>query len=264
MRRFILLLTVAHSLFAAEYVDRSIAATFKLYNEASTSTGLVVDAGTADAPELVLISAAHSFAKMQGDHFLLVLRKQQKNGSYKRRDVKVLIRRNGDLWQKAPGADVAALRLDLKPEDAALITPLPLSAIADAEAIAQGVLGSGDDVRMLCYPHRFESHGAGFPVVRQGVVSSHPIAPVKPHPTFLLDVTTFAGDSGGPVIIPSPDDSKAPLVVGIVRGQHFNDERVELSRHETRIIKHPLGVAIISQADFAREAIRRLRSPDSE
>jgi hypothetical protein len=254
---FIALAGVNHGT-AAEYVEQVIAATFKLYNTASTGTGIVIDIGSLDKPDLVLVSAAHAFKRMAGNHCLLVLREPQKDGGYSRRDVKIAVRRYRDLWHQLPGEDVAALRLTLKPKDAALIRPLKLSALADSKQIANGVLGSGDETRMLGYPQRFESNGAGFPVIRQGVVASHPLAPVKTYHSFLLDVTTFSGDSGGPVVIPSPENAGNPLIVGIVLAQHFHDEKIKVSMREEKIIKHQLGVATILHADFVRRAIARL------
>ena len=243
---------------SAEYVSRAIAATFKVYNSNSTATGIVVDIGQPEKPDLVLVTAAHSFKKMTDKHCLLVLRRQQDDGSYERHDVKVMIRGDGDLWQKVPEVDVAALRLSLKPEDAALIQPLPLSMLATAEQMADGLLGPGDATRLLCYPQRFETNSAGFPVIRQGIVASIPQLPGKSANTFLLDVTTFGGDSGGPVVIPAPDAAEVPMVVGIVLSQHFHDEKIMVSMREDRIIKHQLGLASVLHAEFVRKAIALL------
>ena len=237
---------------AAEYVERTIDATYKIFNPGSTGTGILFDA---PEKQLVLVTAAHCFERMKGDHCLLVLRKRNDKGIFKRHDLKIAIRENGkSLWFKLKGHDVAALRIQLSAEHRKTVNPLPLSALCPANQVAK-VLGTGDSTRQLGYPERFESHGAGFPVVRQACVASHPITPVDQQPTFMIDVTAFSGDSGGPIIIPSPDDATQPTVMGIVLSKHFNEERVTVSRHEDKVIKHPLGIATILHAHYVKQAI---------
>jgi hypothetical protein len=246
-------LGAALSTSAAEYVDVGVAATFKLFNQSSTATCVIVDA---EKTGLVLVTAAHVLQKSKGDTAMIVLRKPKDNGSYARHDVPVPIRKDGKvLWQKFGNHDLAVMKLELKKEDAALIKPLPLAAIASAADVDGGTVGAGDEVRTIVYPHQFESNGAGFPVVRKAVVASHPVGPVKLHHTFLIDGTTFAGDSGGAVIINS---GNKPKLVGIVLGQHWHNETVKVSSTEDRVTKHALHLAYVLHADFIRQAIAKL------
>jgi V8-like Glu-specific endopeptidase len=241
------------SVSAAEYADAGVAATFKLFNHSSTATCVIVNAGKTGN---VLVTAAHVFEKMKGDTAIIVLRKPKKNGSYGRHDVTIPIRKDGNvLWQKFGNHDLAVMKLELKKEDAALIKPLPLAAVASAAEVDGGVIGTGDELRTIVYPHQFEANGAGFPVVRKAVVASHPVGPVKSHHTFLIDGTTFAGDSGGPVIV---NDRGKPKLVGIIQGQHWHNETVSVSSTEDRVKRYALHLAYVLHADFVRQAIEKL------
>jgi hypothetical protein len=116
---------------------------------------------------------------------------------------------------------------------------------------------------MMGFPMRFEANGAGFPITRHASVASFPLTPIQPHKTFLLDVTTFAGDSGGPVFICDPaekekGDDARPLVIGIVLAQHFSDEKIN-TIYEDQTVRHPLNLSVIIHAQFVRETIEKFR-----
>jgi hypothetical protein len=107
---------------------------------------------------------------------------------------------------------------------------------------------------VLTYPQRFEANGAGFPVARQGIISSPPMLPAATHPTFLGDFTTFAGDSGGPVFISEKD--KHPLIVGIVLAQNYHDEKFKTEYEET-LIHHPLNLGTILHSRYVIETVEQ-------
>jgi hypothetical protein len=240
---------------------RMIQATFKLVNPASTATCFLLgrpQPGAEKKSETILITAAHVFEQMTGEQATLVLRKPNKDGTYARHELNLKVRaKDRPLWTKHAKVDVAALRIQLPAGVAA--APLPLAALVDETAIKAGRFGPGDDVRIACYPVRFEISAAGFPVVRRGAVSGFPLAPVKAYNTFLVDYNNFVGDSGGPVFVidEKEEDETNPLVIGVVLGQHLYDERTKLA-FEERVLHHRLGLAIVVHAQFVRETLQLL------
>jgi hypothetical protein len=91
-------------------------------------------------------------------------------------------------------------------------------------------------------------------VARNGILASHPIQPVAEYHTFLVDFTTFDGDSGGPVLTRGTNGH--PLVVGMVLAHMRHDERITLE-YEERTIHHPLGLGTAVQARFIRETVEK-------
>lgn len=234
--------------FATEMAD----ATFKLYHKDSTATCFLVRREAPDT-SLYVVSAAHVFEKTKGDTAIVVLRERLADGSYKRRDHTVTIRREGKpLWVKHEKQDVAVLRLTEAPP--VEVKALPLSFIADEPKMAAAGLHLCSQLFVLTYPQRFEANSIGFAIARQGIISSQPFLPIARHQTFFADFTTFAGDSGGPTFIAGTDGH--PLVVGIVLAQTHHDERVKME-YEDRTIRHPLGIGTILHGQFVRDTIEQ-------
>ncbi len=238
---------------------RMLEATFKLFNTSSTATGFFVQPeGAAAEGKAVVVTAAHVFKKMKGDMAIVVLRQPQADGTWKRRDHSFPIRADGkDLWTSHPSLDIAAMRIAL-PADAHVV-PVPMSRLATEEAIQAARVHFGSPLLVLGYPTRFEANKAGFPIVRHASVASFPLTPVGPHQTFLADFTTFAGDSGGPVILSGGTASAADglLVMGLVLSQFRHDEKHE-TLYEERSIHIPLMLANVVHATYIRETIALL------
>jgi hypothetical protein len=96
------------------------------------------------------------------------------------------------------------------------------------------------------------------PILRGGVLASHPLLPVKPHPAYLVDTSAWAGDSGGPVSHESlRSPGGGPLVIGIVRGMRNITDTVKESRFVERKTHYPLGVSEVLHAVLARELIEQ-------
>jgi hypothetical protein len=271
---------------------RVVHATVKLFHPRSTATGFLValpDSAEKKPGQCIVVTAKHVFEQAVGETMILVLRKKEPDGAYSRRDHTIPIReKEKPLWAAHSTADVAALLVTL-PDNTSLV-PLPYNALADEAALRRAKLSVGGRLLTACYPARFEANAAGFPVTRNGGIASFPLWPVAKHPVFLLDVTAFAGDSGGPVywvpphteategeasvrslgIQPTTSDpaneekgsqnvrsEQLPLVVGVVSGQVRNDEKIQ-TLYEERVAHYPLGISVVVHSQQAREAIESL------
>lgn len=245
---------------AADAVLDVMAATFKIANRSSTATCFVIArprAADARQKELVVVTAAHVLEQMTGNECHIVLREKGADGSFVRIEVPLKIRSGKKrLWSKHPQVDVAALKLVL-PADRR-IAALDLDRLADESAVKNGKLRSANDVWILCYPAQLEANSAGFPVLRRGAVASFPLTPTRRFKTFLVDYTTFGGDSGAPVTIrdrtPSDETAERPLVVGLVIGQHRQTTK-SVTPIEERTVHRPMGLAIVVHAELIRQTI---------
>jgi hypothetical protein len=242
-------------------------ATVKISHEKAGGTGFLLCRPDPQAPQrsqFVLVTAAHVFETIPGDQATLFFRKKESEGVYQKVPMKVAIRKDGKpRWTKHNSEDVAVLVV-VPPEDADL-PKLPPALLATDEALREYGVHPGDTLCCLGYPHRVEANGAGFPVLRTGPIASFPLIPAKVNKTFLLSANTFEGDSGGPVYLADPRRSlpgkdkpgEVRLILGLVTGQHFLDEEMRMLYGATKV-RHRLGLAIVVQASFIREALDRL------
>ena len=235
---------------AANFATTVMDATFKLFHTDSTSTCLLVR-GPEPTAAYFLVTTAHSFERMKGETAILVLRRQNDQGTFERVDHSIPIRKGEQvLWHRHKEQDVAVLHLT--GELPTNVAAIPIDSLADAEKLTKQNVHICSPLFAFSYPERFEANGAGFPIARQGIFSSPPQLPIDTHPTFLADFTTFPGDSGGPVFIATAND--APLIVGIVVGQHLHNEKIE-STYETRLVKHPFRLGIVLHSRYIQETL---------
>lgn len=237
---------------AADFATEAVDATYKLFHPASTATCFFMKRGEPDKA-LYLVTAGHVLEHTQGDTAIVVLRERREDGSYRRRDHTVAVRRDGkSLWIRHDKEDVAVLRLsEPMPVPAAAF---PMSALADEARLKAERVRICSPVFVLTYPARFEANGAGFAVARQGIVASHPLLPVERQHTYLVNFTTFEGDSGAPVFVRDAKDH--PLIVGMVVANIRYDEKLA-SSYEERMIHHPLGLGTVLHAQFVRDLVEQ-------
>ncbi|MCX7006974.1 MAG: serine protease [Kiritimatiellaeota bacterium] len=223
--------------------------TFKLFNRDSTGTCFLLHPD--DAPkDVYLVTASHVFQRMTNDEALLVLRVPGSNDTFSRKDYPLKVKRgNQPTWYKHPSEDIAVLKLPTDPKQA--FPSLPFSCLADEKMLKKLDLHICSDVFIFGYPTRFEANNAGFPIGRHGSISSHPLTPISANKFFLVDFSTFEGDSGGPVFVTHRDQ---PVILGIVLAQFRHDERVK-TLYEENIIHHPLNISKVVHAAFIREAV---------
>lgn len=258
MKRFLapaLLFLSQASVAGSEADEQLILATYKLFNEKSTATCLVVARPGKEEKKAArfIVTAHHVFDQMRGNTCQLVARTPEKNGAFTRKEFRIDIRQNAkNLWQKHPRHDLAVLRLS----DSVEINALPIESLVSDEALEK--IHTGDAVRLAVFPEQSEANGAGFPILRTGAIASFPLIPVKLHPTFLVDTTTWGGDSGGPVIHASQRSPGGhPLVIGFVHGMRNITDTVKESRRVERKTNYPLGISEVTQAIFVREMIAK-------
>ncbi len=241
-----------------------VLATYRLENPKTSGTGFVIsrsDAAAKDSTELLLVTAAHAFEKMEGTRATLVLRKQAPTGDWAASPIELTIRqKEKPLWHKHPKHDVAVMRLTT-PTDA-VVDSVPLNVLANAENWKASTPEPGSLIRCVGFPHaaQFKPSQAGFPMTRLGCVASYPLTPYEKHATFLVDYNTFEGDSGGPVYTEELGGSMK--IIGLVHAQHFLDERFKLVYQEGMTRKR-LGLAIIVNSRAILETIESLPGSES-
>ena len=255
----VLAILLAHGLLllgtltrADEAAEQLVLATYKLANDSSTATGTVYQREIAeDTTQRYVVTAAHVFEAMKGDSCTLVSRYQREDGLYMRKDIQIPVRHEGKpLWKKHASEDVAVLLL---PDDLS-VESLPFDCLATEEILQQ--VHVGDDICSAVYPERSEANPAGLPILRAGMIASHPLLPVKPHPMYLVDTNSWPGDSGGPVSHKTLRASNGtPLVIGIIRGMRNITDTVKESRFVEKKIHYPLGISEVLHATLAKEVI---------
>jgi len=215
----------------------------------TVGTGFVVTASAPDgSPRVVLITANHVFSQMRGDKAKVGFRVVDSTGEWRYAPVAVRIRdAAGDpLWTKHPVHDVAAIELPAGVTGAGL----PASDLTGNRGLEKLQIEPGDEMMVLGYPHGFSANSAGFPILRSGRVASYPLSPASRYPTYLLDFSVFAGNSGGPVYVvrsgrPAAgggNPASSVLITGLLTQQmKLNDDR--------------LAIGNVTQADYIVETI---------
>lgn len=264
-----LLVTSSHtcSLLAAESIEEVLSATFRVTDKNTSGTCFLVQVGgkAGSTPDrIMLVTAAHGFQQIPGDACWVILRAKQDDGSYARREHRLPLR-DGDKprWKKHPDEDIAVLPIDLPPE--VEVTPFRLEQLASARDVAERRVRVAQEAWIPGYPAQLETNPAGWPVLRRGSLASHPLAPVSANKTMLVNVSSFGGDSGAPVVVfPSQnretDQAPMPLVAGMILGMHRQTDKT-VTPFEERTQHTPLDLSIVIQAQLIRETIELLTSP---
>lgn len=236
----------------------ALRATFRLHGGGQSGTAFAVEVPAEGdrAAAVLLVSAAHTFEKMQGESATAVLRAPAAAG-WERRDTPVAIRAGTNPnWVRHPKADVAVLTWTV-PAGVDL-QPFPLATIAAATDFDAGRVAVGQRVRVACFPAQTEGNAAGWPVLRTGAIASHPLAPATTLDRIFVDYAHYAGDSGAAVV--TDDGSAGPLVAGVVVAMQRQTDRVT-SPFEEKTVHTPLGLAITVPSPLLRQTIDLWRKP---
>lgn len=242
--------------------------TFKIAGEGAYGTAFILGKHSKSGPRYVLVTAAHVFSDIKGDHAILFLRKKIQEG-VERLPHKIPIRKDGQpLWTKHPDADVAVMYVTLPQGIDILLASTNL--LATNDILKRFELNPGKDVCALGYPFGKESNDSGFPILRSGKIASYPLVPVEDTKSFFIDLKIFSGNSGGPVYYHDPDWQKrgAPtighqqevqILMGLVSRQVVVSEKVESNiSMEYTVKNHQLGIAVVVHAEFIKEALEML------
>ena len=240
------MVSIAH---ASDYAEAMMNATFKLYNKDSTATCFLLK----DHSEVFLVSAGHTFEKSSGKSSILVLREMNDEQCFHRKDVEIQIRKGSEpLWTKNPDYDVAVMRVKLE---------LPKHAtLSVSSLITSDLPGFGDEAVLLTYPARVEANDAGFPLARRAMIASYPAKLLAKDPTFMLDVTSWDGDSGGPVFIDQGDGHPGIFGLVIERINHLENIKGE---RETRRVETAMGLSRAVHASVILQTIELAKSQET-
>lgn len=215
----------------------------------TVGTGFIVTAATPDgSPRTILITADHVFASMPGDKAVVGFRAADAAGEWRYTPVDVRIRdAEGDpMWTKHPLQDVAAIELPAGVARGAV----SVADLAGNRGLASLKIEPGDEMMVLGYPRGLSANNAGFPILRSGRVASYPLAPASRYPTYLLDFSVFAGNSGGPVYIVrstvAPGRSTSHIVI------------TGLLTQQIKMKRDRLEIGNVTQADYIVETLSLL------
>lgn len=214
----------------------------------------------------VLITAAHVLEGIPTDIATLSLRVKEEN-NYKRLFYQINIRDKGNpIWVRHPIVDVAAMNVELpKGIDIELFSTDILS---NDDHIKNFEIHPGDELFVLGYPLNVESNPSGFPVLRSARIANYPLIPTASYPTFLLDLTIFPGNSGGPVILDSRNRiyngttnvGSVNMVMGIISQELKNIEKID-AMNETILKQHQMSLAVAIHASYIKNVLEMLPMP---
>lgn len=233
-------------LMGAEAMVEMLSSTCRVTHDGHSGTGFFVGRGS----DRFLVTAAHVFEESSGSECRLIVRQRKEGGWLDRRELPIVVRREGkSLWKRDPKEDVAAIRVELPSEVEAVA--LPVERILKADGAGNSRVEVGLDVWLPGYPAQLEANPAGWPVLRKGMIATHPLSPVASVPTMLVDIRSFGGDSGGPLF--AMVDGK-PHLAGVIVGMQRQTDRT-VSPFEERTVHTPLGLGIAVQADVVARVI---------
>lgn len=231
---------------AKEPLVEMLRATCRITHDGHSGTGFFVRRGR----ELLLVTAAHVFEESSAPECRLIVRERKGDASPVRRELPIRIRHDGKpLWKRHLVEDVAALPVELP--EALDVSPLPLAQIIPGGKSGASRVRLGDEVWLPGYPAQLEANAAGWPVLRRGMIASHPLSPVATVPTLLVDIRSFGGDSGAPLFVLV---GGVPYLAGVVVGLHRQTDRT-VSPIEERTVHTPLGLAIAVQGELVAGVI---------
>lgn len=192
---------------------------------------------------------AHAYSDGDAAECRMILRKETSDKFVSRVEEPFDIGKNDALtWKRHPVQDVAVVVVTLP--EGVVVRPFRLDQIPEASKTPKPPSGLGKDVWIPCYPAKLEADAFGFPVLRRGSLAT-PASPRASGGMVLVDVNTFGGDSGAPVVFSSGNQL---TVVGLVTGMQRQTDRMSLP-FEERTTHTPLGLAIVVPASVIRETI---------
>jgi hypothetical protein len=209
---------------------------------------------TSEPSQYTFVTAAHVFERIGGDDAQFAIR-LKRGDQVVRTVVTVPIRKSGiRLYAKHPNADVSVMRVTLPKNNAHSVAKWP--ALATDEVFARLGIHPGDEMFAVGYPLCRMANEQGYPFLRRGAVTTPIHVPGSVLTGFSLDVTTFEGNSGGPVYF-----DYSGRVIGAASGKG------EVHRYIAGVVSQrmygsnePLLMAGVVPAKFIAEAVNLLPS----
>ena len=209
---------------------------------------------TPESSQYMLVTAAHVFERIGGDQAQFAIR-LKRDGQIVRTVVTVPIRKSGiRLYAKHPNADVSVMRVTLPNNNAHSMVSWP--ALATDDVFARLRIRPGDEMFAVGYPLCRFANPQGYPFLRRGAVATPLHVPGSVLTGFSLDVTTFEGNSGGPVYFDYSDRATGGVsgkgdvhryIAGVVSQRMYGSNE-------------PLEMAGVVPAKFIAEAVKLLAS----
>jgi Trypsin-like peptidase domain len=221
----------------------------------------------------ILVTANHVLAGIASDEATLNLRETNEFGIFTNFPWTIHIRDKGKpLWTCHPEADVAALVLPLPDTFGLNHHWISSDWLAGDERFKSFDIRPGDELMCLGYPLGLESGAGGFPILRSGRIASYPAWPSSKAKIFLLDMTTYGGNSGGPVFydfrkrqlagLPSSQWVDGVGIAGLVSQDIRKSEHTE-GYFGSSTLNMPLGIAVVVPAEFIRQTLDMVISGSS-
>jgi hypothetical protein len=124
-----------------------------------------------------------------------------------------------------------------------------LEQIAEVDLAESGGIGVGHEVCIPCFPIGTEANPAGWPVLRRGIIATHPLTPLSLAETFYVDSSSFGGESGAPVVWWQGDGVH---VIGVISSMQRQTEKTKTALEE-KVTHLPLGLGIAVQSPLLKE-----------
>lgn len=148
---------------------------------------------------------------------------------------------------------------------------VPLDSVFSKEDFAAQNIGEGAKIIMSGYFYQLDGLGPKLePLVREGVLSMIPTAPLKtvlnkPGRVYLGEVHVFGGNSGSPVFISLEGIRPSGItlegsdyrLLGVVSGYYFEDSdfKLQIATTVTATQHQNSGISLIVPADFLKDLI---------
>jgi hypothetical protein len=207
---------------------------------------------TSETAQYTFVTAAHVLERIGGDNARFAIR-VKRDGQVVRTVITVPIRKSGiRLYAKHPNADISVMRVTLPNNNAHAMVNWP--ALATDDVFAKLGIHPGDEMFAVGYPLCRMANAQGYPMLRRGAVGTPIHVPGAALTSFLLDMPTFEGNSGGPVYFEYSD-----RVIGDAPGQRLAHRYIAGVVSQRMLgSETPLLMAEVAPAKFIDEAVKLL------
>jgi hypothetical protein len=184
-----------------------------------------------------------------------------------------------ELWAIHPSleVDVAAISLGT-PEDGLQFEPAEEGEIMTLDFMRKEGCTEGDTIFVVGYPYSLTGLSKGsraYPLVRSGCIARIADTYARESETYLIDVTIFPGNSGGPVIskpshfgehIAGTSGTNKSGLIGMVSGYlEYFDEAVSTQTMRPRVVfTENSGIAKVETVDNMLKTLQLLKNRISD